>query len=135
MYGSAVKQIDVVKEIKTYVPSNQDKRKNRKNCYMSLPYTLFLMISLISVFLILFGYLYIQHKVISTTQYISSQESYLARLNDENKEFKCKLESNIDYEEIKRIAIGELGMSYPTREQIIKYKGAECDYFMKVQND
>lgn len=40
--------------------------------------------------------------------------------------------SGIDLEEIKRVAIGELGMTYAQEGQIVEYENEEGDYMRRV---
>jgi len=47
----------------------------------------------------------------------------------------CRIESSIDLDEIKRVAIAELGMTYPKEGQIITYQAAGYDYVRKVSGD
>lgn len=53
----------------------------------------------------------------------------------ENDEEYNRINSNIDLEEIKRIAIGELGMTYAGEGQIITYSHVGNDYMRKVSGD
>ena len=46
----------------------------------------------------------------------------------ENDETYTKIMSEVDLEEIKRIAIGELGMKYAKDGQVITYTGEGSDY-------
>ena len=39
-----------------------------------------------------------------------------------------RFQSNVDLDEIKRIAIGELGMKYAKEGQVITYSGEGSDY-------
>ena len=46
----------------------------------------------------------------------------------ENDETYTKIMSSVDLEEIKRIAINELGMKYAKEGQVITYSGEGSDY-------
>ena len=45
-----------------------------------------------------------------------------------------RITSNINLEEIKRIAIGELGMTYATEGQVIPYESNSNDYMRQADN-
>ena len=45
-----------------------------------------------------------------------------------------RIESAIDLEEIKRVAIAELGMTYPKEGQIVTYGSVDYDYVRKVSD-
>ena len=51
-----------------------------------------------------------------------------------NDEAYSRITGNIDLEEIKRIAIGELGMTYAQEGQIITYSNVGNDYMRQVTN-
>ena len=59
-------------------------------------------------------------------------ESRLNTLKLENDENYNRITSSIDLEEIKRVAIGELGMTYAREGQIITYSNAGNDYMRYV---
>lgn len=51
-----------------------------------------------------------------------------------NDEEYSRITSNINLEEIKRIAIGELGMTYATEGQVIPYESNSNDYMRQADN-
>ena len=51
-----------------------------------------------------------------------------------NDEEYSRITRSIDLEEIKRIAIGELGMTYAQEGQIVLYDNAGTDYMRSVNN-
>ena len=59
---------------------------------------------------------------------IASLESRLNNMRLANDEELVRINNSIDLEEIKRIAIGELGMTYATEGQIINYTNESSDY-------
>lgn len=63
---------------------------------------------------------------------MADKESELNGLRLSNDEEYNRIISGINLEEIKRIAIGELGMSYAQEGQIIEYENAEGDYMRQV---
>ena len=46
-----------------------------------------------------------------------------------------RIESRLDLEEVKRVAIGELGMTYPKEGQIITYEAVDYDFARRVKED
>ena len=66
---------------------------------------------------------------------VAAMESQLNTLKMENDEQYNRILRSVDLEEIKRIAIGELGMTYATEGQIVTYQAAENDYMRKVIQD
>ena len=70
----------------------------------------------------------------NVTEHIASQESELNNLKVANDEELCRITSSVDMEEVKRVAIGELGMVYPQEGQIITYSSEGRDYVRKVSD-
>lgn len=80
---------------------------------------------------ILINYIHLQASVISHINEITRLETELNTLKRSNDEKKNRLESNIDLEYIRQIAIGELGMVYANEDQIILYKTQKHDSMRK----
>ena len=59
---------------------------------------------------------------------ISKLESQLYEMKLANDETYTKIMSSIDLEEIKRIAVNELGMKYAKEGQVVEYTGEGNDY-------
>ena len=136
--GTAVRKLDVVTEInKPQQPRELSHavRKNRdKAVYMNLGYVLFLSASLLVAGFVLIGYIRLQSEITSSVKRISSMESALNSLKVANDEEYSRITSNINLEEIKRIAIGELGMTYATEGQVIPYESDSNDYMRQADN-
>ena len=108
---------------------NRDKAK-----HMNIGYVVFLTFALLLCAVILINYIHLQASVISHINEITRLETELNTLKRSNDEKKNRLESNIDLEYIRQIAIGELGMVYANEDQIILYKTQMHDS-MRKNND
>ncbi len=107
-------------------------RKNReKAVHMNIGYVTFLVAALAFAAVILIGYINLQAEVTKSVQRISQKESTLHQLRQENDEYETRINSSIDLEEIKRIALTELGMQYASEGQIINIEGGSNDYVRK----
>ena len=102
---------------------------------MSPGYVLFLLTALLVAGGVLIGYVRLQAKITTMTQEIARMEKQYNNLKIANDEELCRIESSIDLDEIKRVAIAELGMTYPKEGQIITYQAAGYDYVRKVSGD
>lgn len=105
---------------------NRDKAK-----HMNIGYVMFLTFALLLCAVILINYIHLQASVISHINEITRLETELNTLKRSNDEKKNRLESNIDLEYIRQIAIGELGMVYANEDQIILYKTQKHDSMRK----
>ena len=108
--------------------SLQVKRAQVRTSPMKLGYLLVLALAIISVGYVLVGYVELQSDITNRTYNISQMENRLnnARLSNDDK--YTKIMSSIDLEEIKNIAINELGMRYAKEGQVVTYSGEGSDY-------
>lgn len=112
--------------------SNHAARKNReKAVQMNLGYVLFLAGALAFAAVVLIQYINLQSDITNSVKRVSRMESELHALRQDNDEYETRINSSIDLEEIKRIAICELGMKYATEGQIIRVEGGGDDYARK----
>lgn len=99
---------------------------------MSFGYVAFLLAALCLSGLVLINYVQLQAELTTRVRSISDMEKTLNNLKLENDEEYSRITSSIDLEEIKRIAIGELGMTYAREGQIILYTNEGNDYMRQV---
>ena len=135
--GNAVRKLDVVtaieeKEVRKLSP---EARKNREKAFhMSFGYVLFLSTALVVAGFILISYIKLQAEITSSIKTIASMESTLNDLTMSNDEEYSRITSSVDLDEVKRVAIEELGMQYPTQDQVIVYNSKESDYVRQVSD-
>lgn len=110
-------------------------RKNRdKARYMNLGYVLFLVAALVSAGLVLISYIRIESELTMAIENIASMESELNDLKLSNDERYNRASSAYDLEEVRQIAIGELGMRYAQEGQIVSISGAGSDYVRQLSD-
>ena len=110
--------------------------KNRSKARrMSIGYLTFLAAALIASAYVLVNYIRLQGDLTNVTRSVAAKESELNNLKVANSEEYNRIVSGIDLEEIKRVAIAELGMTYAREGQIIYYNSEANDYMRMVVND
>ena len=103
--------------------------KNREKArHMNLGYVLFLTAALLLTGIVLIGYIRMESKITSSVKQISKLESQLNSLKQSNDEHLSRIESSVDLDEIRRIAVTELGMTYAGEGQIIEIPDEGSDY-------
>lgn len=134
--GNTARQLDVRRAMEEEpVRRNQQTRRNReKASRMSIGYVTFLIGALLVSGYILINYIQLQYDITAQVKQIAKLESQYNDLKQENDETYAKLMSSIDLEEIKRIAIGELGMTYAGEGQIITYTNEGSDYVRQYED-
>lgn len=130
VHGSAVRKADLARELEA--PKKQlshTTRKNRERArYMNLAYVFFLSVAMAVTGVVLIGYIWIQSGITTSVERISSLESQVNNLKLENDEALGRIENAVDLEEIRRIAITELGMVYAQEGQIVEIPDGGSDY-------
>ena len=132
--GNTVRKIDTVRELQQPIKrQNETVRKNRERVkYMNLPYVLFLSCAMIVAGIMLIGYLQMQSEMTVSIKRIALLESQLNDLRLSNDEQLERINSAIDMDEIKRIAVEELGMTYAKEGQVISISGEGSDYVRQM---
>ncbi len=135
MYDNTARQLDVRRAIEEEPKKRLSTaaRKNRdKAVYMNLGYVTFLILAMLITGSVLINYIQLQSQITNNVETISYMERQLNDLKLANDEEYSRITSSIDLEEIKRIAIGELGMQYATEGQIVTYTNEGSDYLKQV---
>ncbi len=139
VYGSAAPKVDIRREMEDErrgLRVSQTTRNNRANVRsMSPAYVMVLILCLCTAVGVIIWYVNLQSQVTSQVSVINQLESKLNNMRQTNDEEALRIDNSLDLEEIRRIAIGELGMTYAQEGQIITYSGEGSDYMRKVVED
>ncbi len=133
--GNTARQLDITEEIqkpRKPEPSVAVRKNRDRAVYMNLGYVLFLAVSMLAAGMILIGYIRLQSDITASIKTISRKESELNSLRVANDEEISRIESAVDLEEIRRIAITELGMTYPDESQIVVIPDEGSDYVRQL---
>ena len=131
--GNTVRKLNLVEELHKPLETKENGKKNRdKSLYMNLGYVLFLIGALAIAAMILMSYIRVQSDIIISVRNIASLESELNNLKLSNDEDYARAASSVDLEEIRKVAIGELGMRYAKEGQIINVSGEGSDYVRQL---
>ena len=104
------------------------RRKIVKAAPMNKGYIAVMAAAVLIVSGLLMGYVKMQSDITNHINTISDLESRLNALKLANDETYTKIMSSVDLEEIKRIAVNELGMKYAKEGQVVQYTGEGNDY-------
>lgn len=130
-----------LQELPAYEPQRPQKkisnrtRKNRERAlHMNVGTVLSMAVAMVAAGLILTVYLTLQSDITNSMKRIASLESTLNEMKMENDENYSRITSSVDLEEVKRIAMQELGMRYAEEGQIIRFNGEGSDYIRQIGN-
>ncbi|MCM1536258.1 MAG: cell division protein FtsL [Clostridium sp.] len=135
IYDNTARKLDVQRQLeepRKRKLSNEARKNRDKARHMNFGYLVFLAAALCTCGVILIQYLQLQSELTSKIKNVAKLESTLNVLKTENDEKYNRISGSIDLEEIRRVAIGELGMTYAKEGQIVMYTSEENDYMRKV---
>ena len=129
--------MDVTREIRQEPQrkiSNRTRKNRDKARHMSAGYVFFLSVALVVTGFVLVNYIGLQSDITHRVENISRLEKELNDLKLANDEEYSRITSSVDLEEIKRIAIQELGMQYAEEGQIISFASESNDYVKQMED-
>ncbi len=129
--GAAARKLQAVPNIEerpVRKVSNATRKNRERALHMNIGYVLFLVTAMVAAGMILTGYLKLQSDITNSMKHIAQLESELNSLKIDNDETYSRINSNINLEEVRRIAIQELGMQYAAEGQIVVFDGEDNDY-------
>ena len=110
-------------------------RKNQQRArFMTLPYVLFLSVAILSVAVSGIMMIRAQEKLKESVNNVSKLESQYVTMKADNDANYDRIVNSVDPQEVKRIAMQELGMHYAAEGQIITYTGEMDDYVRQYQD-
>lgn len=136
-YENTVRKLNTIprEEYRERKELKQAIRKNRERAsYMNFSYVLFLGMAVLATFYICISYLQLNAECTSRVDNINDMKIELNSIKDDNDEEYSRITSSVNLEEIKRIAIDELGMVYASKDQTALYKSQDSDYVRQYQD-
>ena len=133
--GNLATKEDIVREMQQpYVPVDARVAKNRARAKKMGPgFVMFLAIAVAMVCLMLTGYLDMRADLVISTKRVAALEQELNNMRLANDEELERIESSINLEEIKQIAVEELGMTYAKSGQVVTISDEGSDYVRQLQ--
>lgn len=114
---------------------SRETQKNREKAMsMNIGFVAFLAIVSAAVLFFCVNYLQLKSEITGKMRGVAALEAELTQLKEDNDAYYSQVTSNVDLTEIKKIAIGRLGMKYPSKEQTMTYKTARSSYVRQYQD-
>lgn len=120
--------IPVTQRPQLEVVAASTRERKRYNRIIRFRTAAFLLLATAAVSCALLYYLSLQAEITSSIKSISKMESTLNELKLDNDENYSRITSNVNLEEVRTVAIQELGMRYAEEGQIITFNGEDSDY-------
>lgn len=102
--------------------------RREKVKHLSVGYTLFLVAASALTLWVCAGYLQIQADNTARMKNIAALEAQLSEMKTENDDEYNRVTTSVDLEEVRDIAINELGMVYANADQVVLYDSEGSDY-------
>lgn len=117
------------REIHRQIKKNREKAEG-----ITRGFIIFLTIVCILLLPVTVQYLRLKAEITTSKKHVAVLESELTGLKEENDAYYSQVTNNVDMSKIKKIAIGRLGMKYPTDEQTQSYQTARSSYVRQYQD-
>lgn len=130
--GNVVRKLDAAapeRRERKEMPAAEPRRSHRQGSEtLSISYCVFLAVA--CVLTLMMGAFYLQQQALATSsqKQIASLESQLAELRKTNADELNRIETSVNLEEIRDIALNELGMVYATEENVVLYENTRQNY-------
>lgn len=109
------------------------RKKTARESSISISFILLSAVALVIMGVVLVQYLSLQSDVSKTLNRIAQKENTLSELRLENDEHLNAIETGVNLEEIRRIAIEDLGMRYAGTDQIMTYSSELRNYVVQYE--
>lgn len=136
--GTAVRHAEAGEELERHLDQGsgrvsrreleKQKQEMKRLRYRNAAYVLFLTVAFAVTSVMLIGYIRMESSITQSVKQVAALQSQLNNLKTENDEMKNRIDSSINLEEIRRIAITELGMTYAGQGQIVEIPDDGSDY-------
>lgn len=109
-------------------------RKNRERAQsMSKVFVVFLAVVSVAVLWTCVRFLQLKSRITSSIQTIAELETEYSQLKADNDAYESQMNVSVDLEQVKKTAMGRLGMKYPAENQIITYQLEKGSYVRQYQ--
>ena len=124
IHGNVVRkeQVQPVQPQQQKEVSQQVKQNRSKALHMSKSYVAFLAIAAVMVLFLCVQYLQLQSELTSRSKNITALQHELADMKEANTTKYNAVMNSMNLEEVRDIAMNELGMVYASQDQIVRYQ-------------
>ena len=110
-------------------------QKNRqKATAMNWGFVVFLALVCTAILFCSVNYLRYKSEITARMRSVANLEEELAQLKEDNDAYYSQVTSNVDLNQIKKTAIGRLGMRYPSDDQTVSYSTSGNSYVRQYQD-
>ena len=101
---------------------------------MNWGFVVFLAVVCTAILFCSVNYLRYKSEITAKMRSVANLEEELAQLKEDNDAYYSQVTSNVDLNQIKKTAIGRLGMRYPSDDQTVSYSTSGNSYVRQYQD-
>ncbi len=133
--GNTVRKLETLPDRMPREREEKERRENRQRAMQMGPgYVLFLTMAVILTVGVCLLYVQLQSDITQRTKNTAVLESKILDLRTDNDAAVRRLETSVNMDEVRNKALNEMGMIYPTKDQIIYYHVDNEDYMNQYQD-
>ena len=114
--------------------SREAQRNREKAKSMGRGFVVFLAVVSVAVLFCCVNYLQLKSELTGRMKTVASLETELSQIKEDNNAYESQVTSDVDLNTIKKLAIGRLGMNYPTDDQKKTYTMPSNSYVRQYQD-
>ena len=114
--------------------SLEAQRNREKAKSMGRGFVLFLAVVSVAVLFCCVNYLQLKSDLTGKMKTVAALETELSQVKEDNNAYESQVTSDVDLNTIKKLAIGRLGMNYPTDDQKKTYSMPSNSYVRQYQD-
>ena len=109
-------------------------RNHRRQKLQTRRVTAFFAAGVVAIGVLFGSYVHMQNKITTSMNNISRLENQISELKTENAAAKSRIATAVNLNEIKNVAIKDLGMVYANSSQIVYYNVDDEDYMNQLED-
>ena len=114
--------------------SSRTQRNRQKAAGINRGFVAFIAVICVAVLGVSVYYLQLKSEITASIRHVGTLEAELNQLREDNDAYYSQVTSDVDMGTIKKIAIGRLGMKYPSEGQTETYTTARTNYMRQYQD-
>lgn len=132
--GNTVRRLDETPEQRERELSAAARRNRNRNLQMNRSYVLFLTIMCVAAVFACVHFLKLKAELTAQKSALTARELEYSQLKADNDAYYSDIMASVDLDAVREKAIGELGMRFPTEDQIKYYTQNGSSYVRQYQD-
>ena len=138
IYGNVVRKPDIYEDERREERRQSKERARRKvvsaarsreqGLSIDAPFVIVFFLAIVVSAFFIMNYLKLQADITATSKQIEAQQKTIEQMKLENDALEDSIDSYIDLQYVFDVATNELGMVYPTNDQVIRFEKTESGY-------